>query len=89
MWKYTKITMVAIYAPLIFLNFICLFTISWGNQLYIQVIENILVSIVMICCTIIEHKLMLGNQHSDRIRRAKKTEQMKFLSHLHEEQDMS
>jgi hypothetical protein len=43
----------------------------------------------MIGCTIYEHKLMLGNQQSDRIRRAKKTEQMKFLSHLHEENDMS
>jgi hypothetical protein len=35
MLKYTKLTMMAIYAPIIILNFICLFTILWGNQLYI------------------------------------------------------
>jgi hypothetical protein len=83
------LTVVAVYVPLIILNIICLFTISWGDQLYIELLENIIIAVVMIAVTIIEHKIMLGTQTNDALRRVKKTEQMKFLSHLNEEPDMS
>jgi hypothetical protein len=89
MWKYTLLTIFVIYIPLFLLNTICLLTIYWGNQLYIELIENILIAVVMSACTIIEHKLMLGNQANDSIRRAKKSQQMMLLNHLNEDPDMT
>ena len=65
MWKYTLLTICAVYAPLFLLNFICLLTITWGNQLYIELIENMIIAVLMTICTIIEHRLMLGSQAND------------------------
>ena len=89
MWKYTLLTIFVVNIPIFLLNTICLFTIYWGNQLYIELIENILIAVVMSACTIIEHKLMLGNQANDSIRRAKKSQQMMLLNHLNEDPDMT
>lgn len=58
MKKLTMLTIYAVYAPMFVLNLICLVTISWGDQLFIDLIENMIIAVAMTICTYLEHKLM-------------------------------
>lgn len=48
----------ATYAPLIIYNIIALALGHWGTQLYIMWIENIVIALIMLVCSLIEHKQM-------------------------------
>lgn len=74
MWRFTLVTICTVYVPLILVNLAYVTQVPWGNQLNMQLIENIILSVLMIVVTIVEHKMMVKNQDKDAARRQKKKE---------------
>lgn len=75
----TLIQVVGIYLPLILVCIIGLASYSWGDQFYVMVIENIIISIVMIICHAIEFFMMKKMMFADKERRRKEVQHRAYM----------
>ena len=85
----TIINVVGIYLPLILICVIGLLSYSWGDQLYVMLVENILISLVMMVCHFIEYKRMITAMFADKKRRSGVDDQLRLMSALQEEDGQS
>lgn len=56
MFRTTLVNIVVTYLPLIVLNFIGLAYMTWGTQLYIMMIENLVLALIGILLGVFEHR---------------------------------
>ena len=61
-----------VYAPMIILNLVGLIDLDWGTQLYIMMIENIIIAIIMISVGLWENKKCDTHYLSDDMNRQNK-----------------
>lgn len=80
MFKFTVLNIGATFFPLILLNLACLLLTVWGTQLYIMLIENILIALVMSVCCVVEHRRMVKHWAIQENIKAKSTVIQKSLT---------
>lgn len=67
MFKTLIINIAATWVPLIILNIVGMLVLQWGTQLYIMMIENVILGILCITVGIIEHYRMVKHWNTQSV----------------------
>ena len=64
MFKATMVNVGVTWVPLIILNLVLIFMLQWGTQLYMMLIENVILALLCIIVGIVEHYRMVNYERT-------------------------